>query len=72
MVTMDKQISSDDLSLFRNYQPLIMGIRPQNMPQTSNSYYYPLNLWLLWVTNGNQGQTVIDLDYQLTIMGLTA
>ena len=24
-------------------------------------YYYPLNQWLLWATNGNQGQTVMDI-----------
>ena len=25
------------------------------------SYYQPLNQWLLGATNGNQGQTVIDI-----------
>ena len=24
-------------------------------------YCYPLNQWLLWATNGNQGQIVMDL-----------
>ena len=24
-------------------------------------YYHPLNQWLLWATNGNQGQTVMDI-----------
>ena len=25
------------------------------------AYYHPLNQWLLWATNGNQGQTVMDI-----------
>ena len=36
-----------------------MGITPQNKPQTSNSYYHPLNQWLLGATNGNQGQRMM-------------
>ena len=40
-----------------------MGIRPQNMPQTSNSLLSPLNLWLLGATNGNQGQTDAPLMF---------
>ena len=30
-------------------------------------YYHSLNQWLLWVTNGNQGQTVMDLWSSKTI-----
>ena len=25
------------------------------------SQHHPLNQWLLWVTNGNQGQTVMEI-----------
>ena len=51
--------TNSDANVLR-LQPLIMGIRPQNMPQTSNSLLSPLNLWLLGATNGNQGQTVMQ------------
>ena len=30
-------------------------------------YYHPLNLWLLWATNGNQEQTVMHLQCSETI-----
>ena len=36
-------------------------ITAQNMPQTSNFYYHPLNQCLPGATNGNQGQTMMDL-----------
>ena len=44
-----------------------MGIRPQNMPQTSIPYYHPLNQWLLGATNGNQGQAVMHIQSSGTI-----
>ena len=31
------------------------------MPKLQIPYYHPLNQWLLGATNGNQGQTVMDL-----------
>ena len=33
----------------------------QSNPKCQIPYYHPLNQWLLWATNGNQGQTVMDL-----------
>ena len=36
-----------------------MGIRTQNMPQTSNSLLTPNKSWLLGATNGNQDQTML-------------
>ena len=45
------------------------------MPQTSNSYYHPLNLWLLWATNGYHGLAVCTfnvLRLSTTHMGITA
>ena len=31
------------------------------------TYYHPLNQWLLGITNGNQGQTVMHLQCSETI-----
>ena len=31
------------------------------------TYYHPLNQWLIGATNGNQGQTVMHLQYSETI-----
>ena len=53
--------------MFQDYQPHILGIRPQNMTQTSNSLLSPLNQWLLWVTNGNQGQMMMHFQCSETI-----
>ena len=40
----------------------------QNIAQTSKfPYYHPLNEWLLWATNGNQGQTVTHFQSSKTI-----
>ena len=50
-----------------------MVIRPQNMPQTSNSLLSPLNLWLLWATNGYHGLAVCTfkvLRLSTTHMGI--
>ena len=52
-----------------------MGITPQNIPQTSNSYYYRLNQCLLGATNDTQGQIMMDLlkfwDYQPSALFIT-
>ena len=39
-----------------------MGIRPQNMAQTSNSLLSPTKPMVARATNGNQGQTVIQFS----------
>ena len=44
-----------------DYHPSKIGIAPQNMPQTSNSPLSQQNEWLPGSTNGNQGQTMLDL-----------
>ena len=31
------------------------------------TYYHPLKQWLLWATNGNQGQRVMHLQSSETI-----
>ena len=37
-----------------------MFITLQIIPQTSNYHLYPLNMWLIEVTSGNQGQVIMD------------
>ena len=44
-----------------------MGIRPQNMPQSSNSLGSPTKSMVARATNVNQGQTVMHLQYSETI-----
>ena len=46
-----------DARKFLEYQPIIMGIRPQKIPLTSNSLLSPTQSRLLGATNGNQKQT---------------
>ena len=45
-----------------------MCIRPQNMPQTSNSLLLPPESMV--ATNGNQGQTVMHIQSSETIKHL--
>ena len=44
-----------------------MVIRPQNMPQSSNSLLSSTKSMVARATNGKQGQTVIHLQYSETI-----
>ena len=57
--------SSHTPSMFRDYQPLIMGIRSQNMPQTSNSLLSPTKCMV--ARSNHHGQTVMHLQCSETI-----
>ena len=59
MVTKDKQwLTFEVIRLSTNYNGSNSSKYALNF---KFSYYHPLNQWLLGATNGNQGQTVIDI-----------